>query len=80
MKKLIIILIVFSSCSKDTVFEPILDEKCNCKRNLVQVTINGTHLVRNTTNALIDCDEDGLVFGRKYSGSKLIQYNKYICN
>jgi len=82
MKKLLITLIVFASCSKDTVFEPILeDENCNCKINLVQVTTNGIHLVRGVTNVSIDCDDNGFVFARKYSSSnKLIQYKIYKCD
>jgi hypothetical protein len=78
MKKLLIILIIFVSCSKENIEE--IYPNCNCNLNLVQVTSNGIHLVKGSSNVLIDCVKNGIIFDRKFSSSnKLIQYKTYIC-
>lgn len=87
MRKLLIILIIFISCSKDTVFnedeiiiiDPI-ETKCNCQKRIVQVTIAGNHITHSSSNVLINCSDNGLIFNKKYNGTRLIQYSIYNCD
>ena len=80
MKKLyILIIILFLSCSKDSIYEPI-DDKCNCKIVTFQVTRNGLHINQGQTNIQTKCSNDKYEFDKKYIGTRLIQYKKYICD
>lgn len=80
MKKLyFIIIILFLSCSKDSIYEPIEDE-CNCKVITYQVTRNGSHIKQGETNIRTKCDNDKYVYDRKYVDNRLIQYTKIVCN
>ena len=85
MKKILLILLIINSysCSKDTVLSTEINEtepNCNCKVNLVQVTINNQHLVKNSYEAELDCSDNGLVFNEIYNQDRLIQYQEYRCN
>lgn len=79
MRKLIFILLISVSCSKDTIYNPI-DDKCDCKIITYQVTINGIHIKQSELNINTDCFNDNNVFGEKYSNTRLIQYKKYLCD
>ena len=91
MKKLLttfIIILFFYSCSKDTMFpdDPIDDGiempcKKQCVLKLVQVTVNGIHLIKSSSIVIINCSDNGLVFDiLKDSKGKIIQYKVYNCN
>ncbi len=80
MKKLyIIIILLFLSCSKDTIYEPI-EEKCNCKIITYQVTISGHLVKQGETNILTKCENDKYAFDKIYAGNRLIQYKIYKCD
>jgi len=83
MKKILLItIIMFLSCSKDTVFpepaETNLD--CDCTEKLYQVSSIGTHILINTINVSILCSLNGDVFDKTYNGNRLIKYKIYNCN
>ncbi len=87
MKKLLfIIIIVFISCSKDTVFEgtDIIPDKpslyCDCTSKLYQVSVTGQRILQGTTNVRILCSLSGKTYDQKYNGDRLISYKVYDCN
>lgn len=83
MRKLyIILLLLFLSCSKDTILDnDTVPCKKDCYLNLVQVTVNGIHLVKSSELKTIDCDTDTEPFDIiRNSDGRIIQYKIYRCN
>lgn len=84
MKKLFFILaIVLMGCSVDPI-EPnptaTPDPKCTGVTQLIQVTIDGRHVVKAESTLTIDCIKCGTEYDKVFTGDRLIQYKKYICN
>ena len=82
MKKLFILFVlVFLSCSKDTILDT--NEVCrrDCELRLIQVTVNGIHLIRDSRPVTIRCDKSTEPFDiKRDSKGKIILYKAYKCN
>ena len=56
------------------------NDNCNCKEQLIQVTVDGRHIIQGEINVYILCSKNGEEFSKVYNGDRLIQYKKYNCN
>jgi len=85
MKKLTILLLAlgFLSCSTDSIETPQntieTNNKCSAVSQLIQVTIDGRHIIQGETPLTIDCSKCGDEYAKVYTGDRLIQYKKYVC-
>lgn len=72
-------MIIFSSCSSNSISEPEVTD-CDCKIVTYKVTVNDYHTIVSESKVTTKCINDALVFGKKYSGNRLVHYSIYVCN